>query len=134
MTPITLPGDIPGLLRRGSPVLTLPRFLKAVVIDPPSDKGAVEVALVDDNSIMGNSSMFRLDLTDPTGRIHALWWLYATVHPLVSGMSVGPMYPNEMLGGAFKRARAAIADGRESHPTELAAFCSACLAVAGRSD
>lgn len=83
MTPrITLPGDIPGLLRRGSPVL-----VPASARIPP---GPHEYALVDGEDIDSDGwwvwtsgrgralvapAHIWLDLTDATGRAHAAWWL-----------------------------------------------------------
>jgi len=80
MTKITLPGSIPGLLRRGSPVIntgsTLVEHLRRgiVVSDVVVDRG-IEVAFEHDESLMGIQSLFALDLEDHTGRAHAIWWL-----------------------------------------------------------
>lgn len=72
MTDLTLPGDIPGLLRRGSPVLN--EHAHGVVTDPaPDDAGYICVA-----GWWGNSTHpadVALDLADATGRAHAAWWL-----------------------------------------------------------
>jgi len=68
----TLPGDVPGLLRRGSPVFwTTPRgqILSLGCSGSPRNDGMVGVA-----GFMRRVEDLALDLTDPTGRIHALWW------------------------------------------------------------
>lgn len=62
MTP-TLPGDIPGLLRRCSPVLSPTGSVGVVSLDP------------------GAYAAYYLDLSDATGRAHAAWWLVATLWP-----------------------------------------------------
>jgi hypothetical protein len=70
-----LPGDIEGLLRRGSPVLYAGA---AHVIDHMGERAA----------IMGsNTGLWAmpfagllLDLSDPTGRVHAAWWAMAHRH------------------------------------------------------
>lgn len=68
-TDLTLPGSIPGLLRRGSPTV-LPDGARHVVEGmagvsayvPGLGGGAVSI------------DALSLDLTDPTGRVHAAWW------------------------------------------------------------
>lgn len=113
MTPsrsdLTLPGDIPGLLRRGSPVLRHPLGSPVVpsieaalchgVEMRPRRGGDGEELCVD---LGGDypapmrwwpAARVSLDLTDPTGRAHAAWWLArwwqqhrasgATVYPLM---------------------------------------------------
>lgn len=86
MTPtLTLPGSIPGLLRRGSPVFWRDEETPYVVcwVGPWPDSDSVEdgaIVLAAPCSIptLGiedNFTNFSLDLTDPTGRAHAAWWL-----------------------------------------------------------
>lgn len=65
---LTLPGDIPGLLRRGSPVVNRASF-HAVVVRWLHNDWAVST----DRGMAGLSNV-ALDLTDPTGRAHAAWW------------------------------------------------------------
>lgn len=81
---LTLPGDIPGLLRRGSPVLHKEVGHEDVVMfisDDSSDETAyVAESGQDDGGARGgweDCGDLLLDLSDPTGRAHAAWWLMA---------------------------------------------------------
>ena len=93
---ILLPGSIPGLLRRGSPcVLTGPddtgaevecdgcRVLagELLVIVEVDERSAIVAGGTDDTDGPRWSEVLptslSLDLTDPTGRAHAAWWLWA---------------------------------------------------------
>lgn len=109
MTDLTLPGTIPGLLRRGSPVrmewvirngsrfdarghvYALPETGRALWFCAHPDIGC-------DNRAF---DFLRLDLTDATGRAHAAWWLDATlrkVPPHLQSWTI-PMY--EGLSSAY---------------------------------
>ena len=78
----TLPASIPGLLRRGSPVVATKRTHAGV---PAGHAGIAVVRLrravwsVAWHPYSGPSpaqqSVIGLDLTDATGRAHAAWWL-----------------------------------------------------------
>ena len=85
----TLPGDIPGLLRRGSPVLYTAAIIPGVMlalIDEDlgefSDPPILSIALfgqhvMEDRCIdivWRDRTHLQVDLTDPTGRAHAAWW------------------------------------------------------------
>lgn len=80
---LTLPGDIPGLLRRCSPVVTTQAALgvpvgtrTVVCADVRTEPGPAYARVLIDNSGPGlGLSMLALDLTDATGRAHAAWWL-----------------------------------------------------------
>lgn len=84
----TLPGDIFGLLRRGSPVRTT-EGAEGVIVENPA--GCTLVLTVrnfnDDLTLMGVEALtaLRLDLTDPTGRAHAA--AYAYHHPATQGFT-----------------------------------------------
>ena len=93
LTP-TLPGSIPGLLRRGSPVIfasedgCVPRHLwgKAATVHriAPSDLGVPLVSLTVDGCeavVIAGLDVLALDLTDATGRAHAAWWLAGALYP-----------------------------------------------------
>lgn len=75
----TLPGSIPGLLRRGSPV----RLYEAcgILVDSPlglaESYGTVRIATTAAATGLYDIPPDRLtlDLADPTGRAHAAWWL-----------------------------------------------------------
>ena len=74
---LTLPGTIPGLLRKCSPVNVDGRG-SGVVVDKPGDKVDWFRVLCDgceDEPDAESRSCVHLDLTDATGRTHAAWWL-----------------------------------------------------------
>ena len=89
--PPTLPGSIPGLLQRCSPVLSN-RWGSAVVVGVPGDE---RWDCLEHWQLLADSECFHhafsdsddlgLDLTNKTGRVHAEWWLAAAtgypVHP-----------------------------------------------------
>ncbi len=79
MEKITLPGGLPGLLRRGSPVfwpayteLTKDEMTQFVVIYA---SGALCLVSNFEATREVFSEYLSLDLEDPTGRQHAIWWL-----------------------------------------------------------
>jgi hypothetical protein len=93
MTAPTLPGTIPGLLRRGSPVVSTvtddawPHGESCVGIMPyKGQSGLVHnvspivpccTVLFDDRPgglVQMARAWVALDLSDPTGRAHAAWW------------------------------------------------------------
>lgn len=80
----SLPGDIPRLLRRGSPVHWRDEQTPFVVawIGPWPDADLEDGAIVQAApcgygliSVEDTARNFALDLTDPTGRAHAAWWV-----------------------------------------------------------
>lgn len=78
---VTLPGSIPGLLRRGSPVTCEAGIFghtSGVVTGyPPRTTGWIDVAW--DGGVVSAMppQQLALDLTDATGRAHAAWWMLA---------------------------------------------------------
>jgi len=68
---LTLPGDIPDLIRRGSPATVYSD--KPMVVNYVSPSG---LASVGPHSAVGLVAI-RLDLTDATGRAHTQWWCNA---------------------------------------------------------
>lgn len=83
----TLPGDIPGLLRRGSALLytaaLMPAVVVAVIDEEFGDSPMLSLAIFGQNVLSDRCvdvpscevrSQVVLDLTDPTGRAHAAWW------------------------------------------------------------
>lgn len=77
MSDLTLPGTIPGLIRKCSPVRVGGRG-GGVVVDKPGDKVGWFRVLCDgceDEPDAESRSCVHLDLTDATGRAHAAWWL-----------------------------------------------------------
>lgn len=105
VSPLILPGDIPGLLRRCSPV---------IVAGPAGDRRSGVVAMMFDGPhvtmqpeggeqppwtawIPGwSGASVVLDLTDATGRAHALrWWAERASHP------ARDLFAEPMLGSAL---------------------------------
>jgi hypothetical protein len=84
MSPLTLPGTIPGLLRRGSPVRASndPERL-GVVVGTGSSLGTLVFWHWSETTSWTLETPVDLDLSDPTGRAHAAWWLaeHADSHP-----------------------------------------------------
>jgi hypothetical protein len=76
MSPLTLPGTIPGLLRRGSPVRASndPERL-GVVVGTGSSLGTLVFWHWSETTSWTLETPVDLDLTDPTGRAHAAWWV-----------------------------------------------------------
>lgn len=86
---ITVPGTIPGLLRRGSPIVLLTEYLDSYFRAPAGSGGVVSfknderawVALTAsgtrEDAFLEVAALdcIALDLTDATGRAHASWWL-----------------------------------------------------------
>lgn len=75
---LTLPGTIPGLLRRGSPVL-YPKADDIPCVVVSMDKNSAVIGypwpLNHEISDIWQLHELNLDLTDATGRAHAIWWL-----------------------------------------------------------
>ncbi len=78
MSTLTLPGTIPGLLRRGSPLLAhrLGGNFPGVTTHI-KHYGNPMVYLDEGLLVECLPEHVALDLTDPTGRAHAAWWLVA---------------------------------------------------------
>ncbi len=78
MADLTLPGTIPGLLRRGSPV-TKDGWTGGAVVAKVRDLSVVVVSEDGPSWPFARPASLRLDLTDATGRAHAAWWLASAV-------------------------------------------------------
>jgi hypothetical protein len=80
---LTLPGDIPGLLRRGSPVVALigraKAATRALVFGHGVDHNGVLVGTSSDGVRWLPDDHLDLDLAGATGRAHAAWWLASNV-------------------------------------------------------
>ena len=142
MADLTLPGTIPGLIRRGSPVVFVRGSAYAAysggrgMLIHPSEpaRGSMPysfgwpVAMCDtthDRVCYAEGTDIALDLTDATGRIHALWWLTATRTP-------GNMPGHDR--NAFNAAVMGIWAGADLTEAEILDFRRICLRVAGVSD
>lgn len=140
-TPLsTLPGDIPGLLRRGSPVLYTEALIPGVVLaliaeelgefsDPP----ILSVALfgqhvIEDRCVdiaWRDRRHITLDLTDPTGRVHAAWWVAERVEAHSAGA-------RSALTGVEYRAWTDATQGRDMTALAIDTLARLVLRLAGR--
>jgi hypothetical protein len=87
----TLPAKIPGLLRRGSPVIDMRRVVTPCNLPAPRGLWAQCGPKLDEGYILWDkpsgvrerleewvyAGLLALDLTDETGRFHAMLWLAA---------------------------------------------------------
>ena len=96
---ITLPGSIPGLLRRGSPVIGSGKFAgrRGVIVDASLGGSHVVVAFeatatADASGEWLPRAELDLDLTDATGRAHAAWWLLDRPDPRHRSLLVEPRH------------------------------------------
>jgi hypothetical protein len=125
MSPLTLPGTIPGLLRRGSPVVENNR---AAVYLGADKHGYHYVADLTPGMGCGHRIAHEpvyLDLSDPTGRAHAAWWALTTFDMLFGDM--GRLRPDDA------RVLRLAATGKDMTDAEIAALRLVCLHVAGVS-
>lgn len=81
MADLTLPGDIPGLLRRCSPVVVAEDLHEGKAMTLHALGNGFASGAVDGLSDVcaGHVASLALDLTDATGRAHAAWWLVLQV-------------------------------------------------------
>ena len=140
MTAPTLPGDIQGLLRRGSPVVPVrahawhtpsnghPCSAKASsVVRAAPHPGYTSVYLCD----WGNTPLdgVALDLSDPTGRVHAAWYYADRLAAMTRGGGPGvPPYPRDVIVAVMESAR----QGRDMAPEQIDILRRLVLHVAGR--
>lgn len=135
----TLPGDIPGLLRRGSPVLWTEAMIPGVVValvaeelGSYSDPPILSVALfgqhvLPDRCIDVDAHDRRhlvLDLTDATGRAHAAWWVVARI---------GEPGADSNVWFQARRMCDLAEMNRTMTPAQVDVLCCLCLRLAGRS-
>ena len=113
----TIPGDLPGLLRRGSPVIHA-AFGAGVLRDP-----ALSDCLFERGRAGSEPGRLLLDLTDPTGRAHAAWWVGARID-----LTVWPIEP-----GSEDEARMLAQGGEDLTPTQIDTLARLVLRLAGRT-
>lgn len=125
----TLPGDIPNLLRRGSPVLRLDRAGEQGTLHCQDQYGRWILAAGtdgDSGSARVEAPLLVLDLADATGRWHALLWLdNQPISLLRTAADVGPV----MLGEVMDAARRGV----PMTPERIDILARLCLRLAGRS-
>lgn len=115
----SLPGDIPGLLRRGSPVIHA-AFGAGVLRDP-----ALSDCLFERGRAGSEPGRLLLDLTDPTGRAHAAWWLMPRI------LTAPDLSADEWHEARQLCTRAT--DGRDMTPTQIDTLARLVLRLAGRT-
>lgn len=88
-----VPGFLPGLLRRGSPVINYDGTERGIIVsEEPGNCVYVAIRTTDEHPAKRvewygyTARSWQIDLTDPTGRAHAAWWL-ASVLPSVPEFS-----------------------------------------------
>ena len=127
----SIPGDIPGLLRRGSPVLVLVdsdglAVVRGVVLDPSIEPNEADPRCLTWNERNGRDNkaqMFvRLDLTDATGRAHAAWWAAQRESTL-----------DDVAWMQLSAARNRAERGWEMDPIQIDTLARLVLRLAGRS-
>lgn len=121
----SIPGDIPGLLRRGSPVRV--QTISMVVSALPVD--GIGGWLADDGFRCSwpISVPVLLDLTDATGRAHAAWWAEA------SAMGHGSSLVRELDYQAHMEVVRLAERGLPMTPTQIDTLARLVLRLAGRS-
>lgn len=72
---LTFPGDVPGLLRRGSPVFYRDEESWWTVLCIEGDEACAAPVGMVPLGAWGHLSDFALDLSDPTGQAHLAWWV-----------------------------------------------------------
>ena len=125
----TLPGDIPGLLRRGSPVLRLDRAGEQGTLHCQDQYGRWILAAGtegDSGSARVGAPLLVLDLADATGRWHvALWLANQPISLLRAAADVGPVALGEVMTAALW--------GEAMTPEQIGILARLCLRLAGRS-
>ena len=130
MIPLTLPGTIPGLLRRGSPVRASndPERL-GVVVGTGSSLGTLVFWHWSETTSWTLETPVDLDLSDPTGRAHAAWWLWRQDINAVELAIATVLGPNTDYAGWLDE----VSSGADDSDDDIAALRLVCLHVAGVS-
>lgn len=88
MSELTLPGDIPGLLRRCSPVRVKSQYSGWAGSFPCIVMGIHGTVLVKSDlgaEVWTPPGNVVLDITDATGRAHAAWWAWEATRKVTNG-------------------------------------------------
>ena len=132
----TLPDDLPGLLRCGTVVRDAadPDRI-GVVVGTGSSLGCRVLWVMSEELTWTSEVPVLLDLTDPTGRVHAAWWLEGMIQAEASRTLLG----NELA--KYELSRAGLLDalllasrGADMRYFEINHLRTACLRAAGRTD
>lgn len=134
---LTLPGDIPGLLRRGSHVLAVwgeeaiedGEYSASGVVLSTRDVGGVLVAHCgwDDGDADQSAAIdtLHLDLSDVTSRAHAAWWLHDRWTAMLPPGWIG--YVDGDLGPGHYEASIKAAHGQQMVEAEISKLHRTCL-------
>lgn len=120
---LTLPGDIPGLLRRGSPVLFRDECSDWTVLCVDGDEVCAAPAGEVPLGLWEMSDDFALDLQDPTGRAHAAWFAR-------DGFTDSE--EDRLVRQSSRHARSCAMKGLDMTPRDIEILRHAVLHVAGR--
>ena len=131
MSGLTLPGDIEGLRRAGTPLVVVSGISKGavgsqVVTDGPPVPGVVHMA--NEHATWDEvPTSVEVDLTDPTGRVHAAWWALAADDVLIArGDGSSP------TDFASRFLLEQMTTGAPMTPDQITALRDLCLRLAGR--
>lgn len=113
-----VPADITGLVQRGSPLLR--GALRGVVFEMPPATSAIVIHWRGECAEVRRafSAAYALDLTDPTGRAHAAWYVRA----------IGVQHVSTEEWHLLNVAR----DGRDMTPEQIATLARLVYRAAGR--
>lgn len=120
---LTLPGELPGLLRYPSPLAG--NYQAVLSVDGDEALVVYEDHRGDHGSRWEPLCALALDLTDPTGRVHAAWWAERTFAQLLADTHRQSREAARVLA----HARA----GTDMPDTEIATLRALCLRLAGRT-
>ena len=122
----SIPGDIPGLLRRGSPIVGVgpDRHRRGWVglIEQAHSDGQARIAWNAGVHGIERIASVALDLTDPTGRAHAMWWAAQRESML-----------DDVAWMQLSAARNRAERGWEMDPIQIDTLARLVLRLAGRS-
>lgn len=127
---LTLPGDLPGLLRYTSPLGG--DYLTVLAVDDGDALVVYEDQRGDFGALWESLSDLRLDLTDPTGRVHAAWWAWDAWRAGRRESLILPVAPPTITEAEEEVLRAASL-GRTFTDAEIATLRDLCLRLGGRT-
>lgn len=142
MADLTLPCDLPGLLRRGSPVRIVANDIDRIIGRSATvvhtGGGGLLVSLdgpETSRSLVTVARAVALDLTDATGRAHAAWWLDERIRSDAFGTILGHEKAKLDLSRFGLLDALMMANrGMDMRHFEIHHLRTACLRAAGRTD
>jgi hypothetical protein len=130
LSTITLPGTIPGLLRRCSPVTDAEGVARGLIYAMPGHYRAYpDWWGVNWNYLLQpcDATRLYLDLSDPTGRAHAAWWLWRQDIDTVES-AIATVFGSNIDYAAWLDE---VASGADDSDDDIARLRLVCLHVAG---